>query len=396
MSIHVIQNADQPISNIFSTASSAATSILNDFETIVAYIDEHTLHPTPADQLLPMDHLNKLNYMLANPIKLKIKRPQLRSFPNLSGLYLLGRATGMVEISHIRSGLTLTINQIRYREWQRLNFQEKYYFLLETWLLDSPISILGGGIKGAWADNRIIMILNLFPHLAKQSKRAEVLLTCGNNIDLALMQMLGLVSFEVETNKSKWKVRFGKVSHFGLALLNALRKIEDDYFLYWEKDKVSQKAKLFKALKPCFPHVKELPPEAGANFQSGIFRFKIVLCDTHRIISFAAELHLDVVCDIILEAFDFDNDHLHEFRYKDRRGIRQHIAHYAIEESPDSSEIRLGDLGLQQESETTLIYDFGDNWEFKMKLLGQKENQPDFRSEVHEKFGQVLQYRVEN
>jgi hypothetical protein len=75
------------------------------------------------------------------------------------------------------------------------------------------------------------------------------------------------------------------------------------------------------------------------------------------------------LCQTILEAFDFDFDHLYQFQFKDRYGLRQNINHPFVEnEPPCTDDIRIGEAMIQPATPMTFLYDFGDNWQFDVTL----------------------------
>ena len=65
---------------------------------------------------------------------------------------------------------------------------------------------------------------------------------------------------------------------------------------------------------------------------------------------------------------DFDDDHLYEFRYRNRSGAQASVQHPFCDEGPFGDEVRLGDLPLDPGQSMELTYDFGDNWKFDVKL----------------------------
>ncbi|MBW2331546.1 MAG: plasmid pRiA4b ORF-3 family protein, partial [Deltaproteobacteria bacterium] len=67
-------------------------------------------------------------------------------------------------------------------------------------------------------------------------------------------------------------------------------------------------------------------------------------------------------------AFDFDHDHLYQFSYKNRTGILNRINHPYTDKPPFTDEVLIGDLALKPGTVITYLFDFGDNWEFDVKL----------------------------
>jgi hypothetical protein len=70
----------------------------------------------------------------------------------------------------------------------------------------------------------------------------------------------------------------------------------------------------------------------------------------------------------ILNAYDFDHDHLYEFSYRNRYGVEESAQHPSFEEGPWKSKVRVGDVPLQEGGSMTFLYDFGARWAFTVTL----------------------------
>jgi hypothetical protein len=81
-----------------------------------------------------------------------------------------------------------------------------------------------------------------------------------------------------------------------------------------------------------------------------------------------AKLTLEDLSDAILRAFDFDDDHLYQFSYRDRFGRTVHISHAAIEALPSTGEVDVGEIPLRPGASMEYLFDFGDQWRFDVKL----------------------------
>jgi hypothetical protein len=94
-------------------------------------------------QLLPIKVLPAIKARLAQPIDSGLKRPQLKSYPHVQGLYLLLRASGLGCIRGTPSKPVLVIDEAVYDSWSSMNPTERYFTLLETWLLRGHPEIVG-------------------------------------------------------------------------------------------------------------------------------------------------------------------------------------------------------------------------------------------------------------
>ena len=118
-------------------------TILHDFQMLLSLVQERDLRVSKVHQLPPLKALSEINRRLAQPIALGLKRPQLKSYPNITGLYLLLRASGLGCIRSTPSRALLAIDEAGYDSWGSLNPTERYFTLLETWLLRGNPEIVG-------------------------------------------------------------------------------------------------------------------------------------------------------------------------------------------------------------------------------------------------------------
>jgi hypothetical protein len=131
-----------------------------------------------------------------------------------------------------------------------------------------------------------------------------------------------------------------------LPRFGAWQPILQPYFPLWQKNLV------LPQLKP----------------RQGTFVFRVSLGKIWRLIATPTNATLDDLVDVILRSVKFDNDRLHQFTYRDRMGATVRVNHPATSEAPFSDQVRIGTLPLEPGQTMELIYDFGDNWPFTVKL----------------------------
>ena len=129
--------------NHFITADQPGT-ILRDFDTLLHIVhDAQPLKVTSSNSLIPMKMLPDINARMVNPIRLDLKRPQHKSFPNILGLFLLLRATGLTFLEGSGTKSRLVGDEDVLQSWNSLNPTERYFMLLETALLRTEPTIIG-------------------------------------------------------------------------------------------------------------------------------------------------------------------------------------------------------------------------------------------------------------
>lgn len=196
-------------------------SILRDFETFLSFIKEQKVETKGQNGLLPLAVLGELNSLLSKQVKLNLKRPVQKSYPNINGLFLLARTTGLVALRKINGKTFLTIDDEAMTSWQSLNLTEKYFTLLETFLLRANEETIGeryGGSMTCFYKNKYF-----FEKLSKRDEtfedgKSDESLKYGVGFyNLALFQMFGWVSVtEWKSIGKSWNVKRISITPFGL------------------------------------------------------------------------------------------------------------------------------------------------------------------------------------
>jgi hypothetical protein len=123
--------------------------ILRDFRTLLDFVGPTGLSTTGRYHLLPRSCLAELNARLRRPLDVRLKRPQQRSYPNLDGLYLVGRASGLLKPRGTGAKARLVVDETVRGSWDGLNAAERYFNLLEAWLVHARPEVLGTGRRSS-------------------------------------------------------------------------------------------------------------------------------------------------------------------------------------------------------------------------------------------------------
>lgn len=363
---------------------SADSTIVRDFETLLGFIGSNGIQVSGEYNFFQLKALAYLNSQMTNPIEIDLKRPQQKSYPNIHGLYLLLRVTGLTCVNAIGKKQHLFLDEAVLESWHSLNLTERYFTLLEAWLLKGDTEILGErmGPMGIsiirWRDffKRIPASgLKLTRNIGEESN----IMHWSGTYTIALLELFGFISIQHGKPKDGkgWQIISVHRTAYGNALLKLLSEslIESESEYLWStiEDEMEDKINAdFGALQPIiqpfFPewHKNLIIPKP--QFQDGIYIFKVSLGNIWRRIAIPGKKNFDSLSAGILNSVDFDFDHLYEFKYKNRFGLATHINHPSIEESPWADEVLIGEVGLTPNKTITYLYDFGDNWEFDVTL----------------------------
>jgi len=106
--------------------------------------------------------------------------------------------------------------------------------------------------------------------------------------------------------------------------------------------------------------------------RTGVYSFKVSLSKTvWRKINLSYKHTLANLHKVIQEAFSFDDDHLYAFYLGGNKRNRKPIyCEFADSDGVTTEETRIADLELYVGQKMLYLFDFGDDWEFEVELMG--------------------------
>jgi hypothetical protein len=369
--------------------------ILRDFEVFLNFIAANDLEASGVNELLPIKSLSELNALLTKPIDLALKRPVQKSFANINGLFMLGRAGGLLILQRGEKKAQFAIDSEALKIWQNLNPVERYFTLVETWIVRSSTDLVGE--RSHLFNSPLYSLKRLFDDL--RSKGANVKdnkffqdsgfrLYGAHNIALAeIFGWLEIKHGAGEPEKS-WAIEKIEITDFGAAMLAKLldnfQTLDFDWQNAAEIEDTEFDANAFNLLQTTFQtyfpewqNIFRLPQTETAN---GIYIFKVSLDKkTWRTIAISSNDVLDDLHDAIQKAFKFDNDHLYEFSFRNRFGITQRVSHPMCEEEFSTDEFEIKNLPLRIGEKMEYVFDFGDHWQFTIELEKIEPPNPKFK-----------------
>jgi hypothetical protein len=353
-------------------------TILRDFETLLDSFGTEGLPAPGKHYLLPQDVLVELDARMAKPLRLRMKRPQQRSYPHLNGLYLLLRATQLaVPKGTGKTSGRLVLDPAVLDAWRSLNSTEQYFNLLEAWLLRGRESMLGeregGSLSGEMA-RHTIDVWNRIGEKGVQvrKERFDVFYGVTARCMLALLELFGLadVNHGEPAEGESWQILAARRTPFGEAIFDTVLTLQQ--VLSWTLDSRDD--------QPDFgiwqPILQEHFPDWRGNlrlpepeFRDGVYYFKVKLGSPWRRIAISAYNTLDNLAWAIIEAYRFDGDHLYKFDFRQRDGSHAEVTHSYVEDAKlHTNDYSIGDLPLEEGQSMEFLYDFGTSWRFDVKL----------------------------
>lgn len=381
-------------------------SILRDFEIFINFVAENDLQASGINELLPLKSLRELNALLTKPLDIALQRPVQKSFANINGLFMLGRASGLLILQRSAKSVTFAVDREALKIWQSLNSIERYFTLVETWIVRSSIDLIGE--RGNFFDSPLYGLKRLFDDLPAKglnvnedkSFQTDGFLLYGSH-NIALAEMFGWLEIKHgagEKGKS-WIIEQLKKTDFGAAilftLLESYQTLDFDWKNAAEIADIEFDENAFNLLQPIFqpyfPNWQNIFRLPKAKTADGIYIFKVLLDKkTWRKIAVSSNDILDDLHDTIQDAFDFDNDHLYSFSFRNRFGITQRVVHPICEEEFSTDEFEIKDLPLRVGDKMEYLFDFGDYWQFTVELEEIQPPNPNFnKAKILESHGKA-------
>ena len=345
-------------------------TVVENINRVIEHIQNHKILATKANRHFGMKNIRELNDIVVDPIEIISMRPSQKTYPNINGLYLLLRSMGMLKFKVSKKEVVVEINEKLLKNWKSLNSTEQYFMLLEFWLIHStPRETID-----ASNDRPIIVLINFFMiDMFSLDDTMSELNYAPEYYNLALCEMFGFVEIFAMSPKEKnrWNIIDVKVKLLAKKILPQARIDKREIISQiFSKPKIGFFQNMFQPYFKEFKNILEYTSET--TIKSGIYRLKITLGRVYRIIDIDADTSFEFLAINILEQFDFDCDHLYEFRFTDNFGKDRTIKHAEISEEGEddlwANEYCLKNFPLNELETFKFIFDFGDWWEFDILI----------------------------
>jgi hypothetical protein len=358
-------------------------TVLRDFETLLDFVGVDGIKTGGKHHLIPMGRLKELDARMTHPLEPPLKRPQQRSFPHIQGLYLLLRATMLGVASGSGSKARLSIDPHMLSLWQDLNPTEKYFNLLEAWLLRGSTEMLGDE-RGGWSRGFLTDVLQQRARAFRRSRssgssdvREKLGLYSHEKLcQFALQELFGFVEIERGTpdEGENWRIASARWTDFGHAMLELLQEdfVNSLTARSGHHDEFGQWQPIFAEH---FPEWRKSLAFPEPEFRNGVHVFKVSWGKVWRRLIVPATADMDELANTIIDAYDFDGDHLYGFYLRNPDGTRLTIDHPYCDGERFTDEVPVGAAPMEVGDAFTFLYDFGAGWQFTVKL--EKIDPPD-------------------
>jgi hypothetical protein len=427
-------------------------TILRDIDSFLQFVGTDGIVTQSRNGAIPISRLMELNQRSCHPIQLNLKRPLLRDFPNLAGVFILLRVMDLLQID----GSRLAVDPKALNSWRTLTFTEQYFALLEALLFEADPGVLAAE-RSRQNEGRLEQVPVFLGRLTDRWRNftdydARYVLGPHGTLrpwHLFLQQQFGLIEVRPRQASEKdrrggaaggWMVGGARLTPWGTAvtwgLLEFVKSAEEfsDFMdsasavpaydlhqidllesaptaepnppgtpplelagpaaapstdqddLKEDSDEMADATPppmtfgclqaMFQGYRPDWRTVYSRP---GPELRTGTHLFKASLSGWRgdpriwRRIAAPADTSLDDLAWAILKAFKFDDDHMYDFQYRDRRGRNRTYWHPYGEERPFTTEITLAETELPIKDAMRFTFDYGDNWQFTVCLEAVEE-----------------------
>ncbi|MGZ8158808.1 MAG: IS1096 element passenger TnpR family protein [Methylobacter sp.] len=355
-------------------------TLLKDFNSLLAFIGKTGIAVSEKTQLFALNTLADINRLLTHPLDVKLKRPVQKSFPYINGLYLLLRSSGLSYVVPDGKKTKLMLYEDVLADWSNLTPAECYFSLLQAFYYRADAAMLGERqsflAPTCFYDCLLFFQKYLGDRLDVKSHPDTMyrLRFSPGLHNLTLMELFGFIDVECTTadENETWPLSVIKPTDWGRTIFGYFSQnnlvmsfLEDDEHdqagsSIWENE--------FKKYIPAWE--KSLIQVERNITEEGGYIFNVSLGKASCKIAVPAESSLDELAYGILAAFDFNSDHLYEFIYKNEYGIEESIAHPEADSDHEycTADCPVGYLPLYKGMTFIFHFDFGDDWEFKIRV----------------------------
>lgn len=364
--------------------------IVSDMNIFIQYIQEHKVHVTITKGAITGGHLIKLNERLSIQAENVTNRSKQEFFPYIHLLFHLAMAGRLIEQSTnpgVKKWLLTTERTVLYKE---LTGIEKYFFLLETLWIDvdwlsfkeandtsqlafrdvlTSIVTGKGEIQLKYDIGQILQNLDAFglwrcvldqEFAAKLSANRSVVVKELHLNELGCKLIPVLYN---DRDLQNWSIPYRK-RH------GELNPIPGEP--YYEEDVDQSDERFLEAFKHLFPDysLENSLPRRDISFAAGLYTFRVALsASVWREIVISSEETFEKLHEMILSAYQFDDDHLYSFFMDGKMWSDDCITSPLDEYSHhDASEVAIGEAGLTERQQFLYVFYYGTEWRFSIEV----------------------------
>ena len=339
---------------------------------------------------------------------------RMHQYPEVSLWFSVAIETGVIAQSDVKGGKTIYDATEKYPLFKQLNAFTQYMTIFQVWycFIDIGAQYIERGSEFLLRNliDRVFIELpkNGYSKWIARNGRSNTFdsLYGGQSVQLIMehcyktgcvLRALGLIKAEESNETSKYynHPMFDRVkpTQFGCVIMKTcdtrryawfnvytdLSVHIDDRDVFEKTDEAIENGEeeFITPFLYCFPE-GSIDEDAICEMVYGhsnspnderIFDFKVMLGKKcYRVIRCAPQHTFEELHLAIQEAFDFDNDHLYSFYLDGKMYSGYAISHPYSEKPPYANAVDIGGERLRDKQQILYLLDYGDMWEFNIKL----------------------------
>ena len=409
----------------FVITETEPTPLLRDFAAFTGYLSTHNIVLTRTNEFLSGRDLYELNQEMTHPLPDTTPRTGQSLYPLLHLFYHLVLAGKLFrKVSEKGSRLALKPTE-RLQAYEELKLTERYFFLIETFWIDTDWETLK---EGCFGGPSIYIVPHLLESLIEQQPGKRIYLK-GKEASgmsqflwnwgyfLLYFSFFGFwkVTRDEDLVAHNWPKRSFRAETmtpltFGVTMAEVLREARN--LFYWnlphrrefgeldavpgspplgedlltlfgaEPGQKRSKASIvvdkgkpgdpfFLPFVPLFAEgeLQKTLPRERIKFVDGTYIFRVTLANNlWRRIEISADDTLLDLHNSIQNAYNFGCDHLYSFFMDGRPWSRERFVSPYEDDGPYVDEVSIGELGLFAGQNILYLFDYGTEWHFRVKL----------------------------
>ncbi|TYS40761.1 plasmid pRiA4b ORF-3 family protein [Bacillus infantis] len=385
--------------------STYPSSILEDFHKYLNYITSHKLKLTRASGYFTKKDLQAICAHLEDSAAKTDPKLTQTGYPLINLFYHLSITLDFMRVNRTPSTAKALIQKERINQFSALTETEQYVTLLQAFWTEIDWEVLQGEQWG-----RVPYIPVLLGELEEVPAEEPLDIPMHGELKSLLrgygqlfhhFSYFGFWRFEKDEEKSKGSPGRPKLTVAKtITLTHFFKKIEEALLDAWDpagEEPLEQSFELLSSwfelpdqedlseaeeeeipslislLKPLFPagELETILEKPQPIYVKGAYRFAVNMeggdC---KVMELSGSDTLEQLHDAIHEEFDLYDDHLYAF-YMDGKKFGKHAYNSPMDvQGPYVDEVRIGELDLQNGQRFLYLYDFGEEREFEVEVVG--------------------------
>jgi len=408
----------------FTITEMEPTPLIRDFHSFLDYVEAGKPYLTPKGYI-GGKALFEMNQRMVHPFDGVTVRTGQEFYPQFHLFFHLSQAGRLVQKDSGKGNKAFLQLSSRGKDFCKLNPTEKYFFLLETLWVDTKWNQIESSIfKGLG----ILYLADVLGKIAERTPNVPIgaadlvgmpeslgylwiyfalfgFWTVTQNKDIVPYSKrvfhpgtitpspLGVVLASLlirERNYITWNLPFRR--QLGERCVNPGQPLPEEYLLALsakkgKKERILQKDQSREPFSlPFIPFFAEgvlsktLPREPAMPVE-GVYLFRVSLSGSvWRKIELSSGHTLLDFHNAIQAAYKFDSDHLYSFFMDGIPWSDEKFTSPYEDEGPYADEVRIGELGLVKGQTFLYLFDYGDEWRFRVTLEEIRQDKPHPKS----------------